>query len=86
MAKVITSKEINLSQLDQELGSRGLSADLNDPSKKVVVTADSSTVTQEELEAAIDSHIASPMPEATVEEKLASVGLNLDDLKAALGI
>lgn len=25
-------------------------------------------------------------PEPTVEEKLASVGLNLDDLKAALGI
>ena len=27
-----------------------------------------------------------PPPEPTVEEKLASVGLNIDDLKAALGI
>ena len=27
-----------------------------------------------------------PRPEPTVEQKLASVGLNLDDLKAALGL
>ena len=34
----------------------------------------------------INAHIAKPTPEPTVEEKLASVGLNLDDLKAALGL
>ena len=27
-----------------------------------------------------------PPPEPTIQEKLASVGLNIDDLKAALGI
>jgi hypothetical protein len=86
MAKVITSKEINLSQLDEELGSQGLSADFNNPDNKVIVTADSSIVTQEELQLAVDSHIALPLPEPTVEDKLASVGLNLNDLKAALGI
>ena len=43
-------------------------------------------VTQEELEAAVESHIALPEPEPSIEEKLASIGLNLDDLKAALGL
>ena len=56
----ITSKEINLYQLDQELGGQGLVADFNDPTKKVIKTADNSTVTELELEAAIDAHIAQP--------------------------
>lgn len=36
----------------------------------------------------IENAIVNPLPEKepTVEEKLASVGLNLDDLKAALGL
>ena len=36
----------------------------------------------------IQTAIANPIPEQepTVEEKLASVGLNLDDLKTALGL
>jgi hypothetical protein len=38
--------------------------------------------------AAIQAAIANPLPEPepTVADKLASVGLNLDDLKAALGL
>jgi hypothetical protein len=38
--------------------------------------------------AQIEAAIANPLPEQepTVEEKLASVGLNLDDLKTALGL
>ena len=38
--------------------------------------------------AQIEAAIANPLPEQepTVEEKLASVGLNLDDLKSALGL
>ena len=86
MPKVITNKEINLIQLDRELGLQGLSADFNDSDNKIIVTADYSTVTQEELEAAVESHIALPEPEPSIEEKLASIGLNLDDLKAALGL
>lgn len=31
-------------------------------------------------------HKAKPFVEPTIEEKLASVGLNLDDLKSALGL
>lgn len=33
-----------------------------------------------------DNETFLPRPEPTVEEKLASVGLTLDDLKAALGL
>jgi hypothetical protein len=82
----ITNKEINLSQLDRELGSQGLIADFNDPDKKLIKPADNSTVTEAELKDAIEAHIALPEPQPTVEEKLASVGLNLGDLKTALGL
>lgn len=59
----ITSKEINLEQLDQELGNEGLVADFNDPKKKIIKPADNSTITEEQLEAAIESHIAGPTQE-----------------------
>jgi hypothetical protein len=54
----ITSKEINLSQLDKELGSKGLIADFNDLQKKLIKPSANSNVTEEELEAAIAVHIA----------------------------
>jgi hypothetical protein len=56
----ITSKEINLSQLDQELGNQGLCADFNDPKKKLIMPADNSTITENELKAAISVHVAQP--------------------------
>jgi hypothetical protein len=59
----ITSKEINLTQLDKELGGLGLSADFNDPKKKIIVPSDESTVSEEELKAAIEKHIAEPTEE-----------------------
>lgn len=59
----ITSKEINLWQLDQELGGQGLIADFNDPENKLIEPADNSTITEEELEAAIKAHIAGPTEE-----------------------
>ena len=33
----------------------------------------------------LDAHIPKPRPEPTIEDKLASVGLSLDELRAALG-
>jgi hypothetical protein len=81
----ITSKEINLRQLDKELGGQGLIADFNDSNNKLILPAEHSTVTEQELEAAIESHIAIAGPEPTVTEKLASVGLSIEELKAALG-
>ena len=82
----ITSKEINLIQLDKELGSKGLICNFNDPKKKIVSPADDSDVTEAQLEAAILAHVALPEPELTVEDKLASVGLSVTDLKTALGL
>lgn len=86
MPRIVTAKEINLIQLDTELGLQGLCADFNDAANKVITTSDSSNVTQSELEAAVEAHIALPEPEPTIEEKLASIGLSLDDLKKALGV
>ena len=59
----ITSKEINLKQLDQELGGQGLCANFNNPQEKLIKPADNSTVTEMELEAAIEAHIAGPTEE-----------------------
>jgi hypothetical protein len=82
----ITSKEINLAQLDKELGGKGLNGDFNDPKKKLIVPTENSDVTEEQLEAAIASHVALAEPEATVADKLARVGLSVDEIKAALGL
>jgi hypothetical protein len=81
---IITDKEINLLQLDNELGGHGLCMNDNDPNKKIISTADNSPISEAELKAAIIAHKAKPVAEATVAEKLASVGLSIDDLKAAL--
>lgn len=55
-----TSKEINLDQLDKELGSQGLIADFNDPKNKIIKPADGSKITEEKLEEAITNHKAGP--------------------------
>jgi hypothetical protein len=81
----ITSKEINLSQLDKELGSQGLIANLSDDKKKLILPADNSNVTEAELEAAIAAHVAQ-FNEPSIEDKLANAGLSLSDLKVALGL
>jgi hypothetical protein len=82
----ITNKEINLSQLSKELGDKGLIGDFNDPKKKLILPAEGVELTEDELKNAIDAHVAKPVPEPTVEEKLSSVGLSLHDLKTALGL
>ena len=82
----ITSKEINLVQLDNELGGKGLVADFSDAIKKVIKPADQSDVTEAQLETAIAAHVAVAEPEPSVADKLSSVGLSVSDLKAALGL
>ena len=85
-----TSKEINLTQLDQELGGQGLCADFNDPKKKLIVPADNSTITEDELKATIAVHVAQP-DELQVRQlnreqglaKLKELGFT-DDQKSAL--
>ena len=87
----ITSKEINLVQLDQELGGQGLVADLNDPKKKLIKPADNSTVTEAELEAAIKVHVAGPTTEQITKlnreqglAKLKELGFTDDQISALL--
>ena len=88
----ITSKKINLAQLDQELGGKGLVADFNDPNNKIIKPADNSDVTEAQLEAAIAAHIAGP----TEEEvrifnrqqgiaKLKELGFTEEQITALLG-
>lgn len=88
----ITSKEINLFQLDQELGSQGLCADFNDPKKKVIVPAENSTVTEEELKDAIAAHVAGPTQDQIIKlnreqglAKLKELGFTDDQIAALLG-
>lgn len=42
--------------------------------------------TEEELLAAFEAHNPTPPAEPTITEKLASVGLSVDELKSALGL
>jgi len=84
----ITSKEINLKQLDQELGSQGLCADFNDPKKKLIVPAENSTVTEDELKAAIQAHIAidETVAKATARQAILDrLGLTADEAALILG-
>jgi hypothetical protein len=84
----ITSKEINLAQLDKELGGQGLIANFEDLENKIIKPADNSTVTEAQLEAAIATHVAidevaiKAQARATAEAKLAALGLTTEDLKA----
>ena len=86
-----TSKKINLDQLDAELGNQGLCSDYNDDKKKIIKPADNSTVTEEELEAAIKAHVAGPSNEEirvlNREQgiaKLKELGLTDDQITALL--
>jgi hypothetical protein len=88
----ITSKEINLEQLDQESGGQGLCADFNDSKKKLIVPADNSTITEDELKAAIALHVAGPTQADVVKlnreqglAKLKELGFTDDQISALLG-
>jgi hypothetical protein len=84
MITTTTSKEINLSQLDKELGGFGLCMNEENPNEKIIGIADESLLTLAKLVDGITAHIA-VFTEPTVAEKLASVGLSIEELKAALG-
>jgi hypothetical protein len=89
MSQIITTKKINIDQLGHESG-----IDMNIISEPTGETIINSSVEQSVLEGFVDAHKAddkwiNPTPakeEPTIAEKLASVGLSVDDLKAALGL
>ena len=87
----ITSKKINLKQLDEELGNKGLVADFNDSKNKIIKPAENSDVTEEDLEVAIEKHIAQPSSEEIRIlnrqqgiNKLKELGLTDDQILALL--
>lgn len=83
----ITSKEINLGQLDKELGGKGLIADFNDPKKKLILPSENSDLTEDELKAGILAHVAIDESAAKKAEKagiLARLGLTEDEAKLLL--
>jgi hypothetical protein len=84
----ITSKEINLDQLDRELGNKGLIADLNDPKKKLILPSENSDLTEVELEAGIAAHVAIDENAARKAERaalLAQLGITEEQAKLLLG-
>jgi hypothetical protein len=80
------NKLVNLEQLDKELNGKGLIAEV-DENKKVTAVglADNNDATEDDLQSAIAAHKA-VFVEPSIEDKLASVGLSVSDLKAALGL
>ena len=84
----ITSKEINLLQLSKELGNKGLIADFNDSKKKLILPANGVELTDDELESAINAHIAVDeiKAKATARQTIADrLGLSADELQVLLG-
>ena len=82
---ITVTKDINLAQLDSELNGKGLIASVGENKQITAVgLADGNDATEAQLQVKIDAHVAQPTPELTIEEKLASVGLSLNELKAAL--
>jgi hypothetical protein len=81
---ITTKKKINLAQLDAELNAGGLNMDsLNG---EHTITAINPEITEAQLKAAVESHVAQEAAQPSLSEKLASVGLSINDLKAALGL
>ena len=87
----ITSKKINLSQLDQELGGKGLIADFNDPDNKIIKAADGADYTEAQIEAAIEAHIAGPTQQEIYAlnreqgiEKMRELGFTEDQITALI--
>ena len=80
----ITTKKINLAQLDSELKAGGLNMDSFEGTH--TITAVDPKITDEKIQSAIDAHVAKDDPQPSIAEKLSSVGLSIDDLKSALGL
>ena len=81
----ITDKEINLAQLSKELNGKGLIADFNDISKKIINPAEGVNLSESELETAIENHDAEPEIDYKAARdsalaKLAALGLTADEI------
>lgn len=80
----ITDKEINLAQLTQELNGKGLIANFENAKKKLILPAEGIDISDEELETAIQNHVAKPIENAKLQV-LTKLGLTEDEAKVLLG-
>jgi len=85
-AETTTATAVNLAQLDTDLGGHGLTMNAENDGAKIVAVSDGSPVTQADLDAAVAAHAAQPNPEPTLDEKLASVGVTVAEIRTALGL
>ena len=86
-----TSKKINLEQLDNELGGKGLDMTFTEDKKKIIKPSDNSTLTEAELEIGIAAHIAGPTQQEIIQlnreqglAKLKELGFTDDQITALL--
>jgi hypothetical protein len=94
MISLNLDKIIDGAQLIKELVEAGIAVEKNSAGNYIdpLLDADSQlwlaieAKDKTKAKAILDNHIPKPAPEPTVEEKLASVGLSVEDLKAALGL
>lgn len=90
MITFIKPENLNGSELRQELRDVGIA--ISDDIFAVsltdnILTLDINPADESAAAAIVAAHNGTTVaPELTIEDKLASVGLNLDDLKAALGL
>lgn len=87
MIKFNLPANLNGSQLKEELNNAGVvitESPLVDDFLWLIIDPED----EEKARVVVDNHVGidTPPVEMTVEQKLASVGLNLNDLKSALGI
>lgn len=76
MSTCETSQPIALSQLATELGTDALS--MSDNGEARTITCHDETVTQEQLEAAVEAHVPAPPP-MTPEEQISSLQQEVAD-------
>lgn len=77
-------KNLNGRELKEELAAAGIVVDLIFDNADGTISFETDSENAEEIVAAHNGTTIAPQP--TIEEKLASVGLNLEDLKTALGL
>ena len=83
---ITTTKKINLAQLDKELNAGGLSA--STLGNETEITPVNEKITDEQLQAAVDKHLAIDDAEAAATQKaalLARLGITADEAKLLIG-
>jgi hypothetical protein len=82
-------KELNGAQLCEELQAAGIAIDeKKNPyiDGNGVFWLDIASKDTQKAQDILNAHIPKPKPKLTIDDKLASVGLSIDDLKTALGL